>query len=237
MCGRIVQATSPEEIAREFGAAVDAALAEGWRPRWNVAPSSQVAVVAPTPEGRRVELGIWGLVPPWQPARTAGLFNARAETVATLPSFRDAYRRGRLIVPADAFYEWENPDYLAERGRPLGRRAPRQPWAYLPARGRLFAFGGIAAPRDGVPGLSLITTPANGVVGEIHDRMPVLLPGPAEQAAWLDPDTHPDDLAALLAPVPDALLVARRVSRRVSNARNEGPSCLEEAGVEGLGLV
>jgi len=234
MCGRIVQVTPPEELAEEFGATVEAGVAEGWGPRWNLAPSSSALLVVP---GRRVSLGRWGLVPPWQPARTAGLFNARAETVGQLPSFRDAYRGGRVLVPVDAFYEWENPEYLAERGRPLGRRAPRQPWAYLPARGRQLALGGIAGVRDGVRGFSLITTPANGVVGQIHDRMPVLLPGPAEQAAWLDPGTHPDDVAALLAPVPDALLVPRRVSRRVSNARNEGPSCLEEAGVEGLGLV
>ena len=84
---------------------------------------------------------------------------------------------------------------------------------------------------------SLITTQANAVVGRIHDRMPVMLRDEAARTAWLDTGTPLDDVAGLLGPSPDTYLVPRRVSRLVSNARNEGPDCLAEAGVEGLGLV
>jgi len=123
MCGRIVQATSPEEIAREFGADLSVGVREslstpatgdtslvraGWYPRWNMAPSSRILMVAPAAgpagESRVVEYGRWGLVPAWQKARTghvSGLFNARAETVAQLPSFKEAYRHGRVLVPAE----------------------------------------------------------------------------------------------------------------------------------------
>jgi putative SOS response-associated peptidase YedK len=260
MCGRIVQATSPEEIAREFGADLSVALREslsgsaagdtsairaGWYPRWNMAPSSRAIVITPAEAGSRLGYGAWGLIPAWQRARmhaartthVSGLFNARAETVATLPSFRDAFRHGRVLVPIDAFYEWENPEHLAELGRPIGKREPKQPWAYLPSAGGRFALGGIATEHEGELTFSLITTQANGVVGRIHDRMPVMLRDEGARAAWLDVGTHLDDVAGLLGPAPDSYLVPRRVSRRVSNARNEGPECLAEVGVEGLGLV
>ena len=259
MCGRIVQATSPEEIAREFGADLSVALREslstpapgdtslvraGWYPRWNMAPSSRALVIAPYTgergEGRQLGYGSWGLIPHWQKARTShvsGLFNARAETVATLPSFRDAFRKGRVLVPIDAFYEWENPEHLAELGRPIGKREPKQPWAYLPSAGGRFALGGIATEHEGVLTFSLITTQANAVVGRIHDRMPVMLRDDTARAAWLDVWTHPEDIAGLLGPAPEDFLIPRRVSRLVSNARNEGPDCLAEAGIEGLGLV
>ena len=91
----------------------------------------------------------WGLVPHWAKDETLGnrLFNARAETVETLPSFRDAFKRGRVIVPIDAFYEWENPEHLAELGRPLPKRAPKQPWAFMPANGQRFALRSEASLR------------------------------------------------------------------------------------------
>jgi putative SOS response-associated peptidase YedK len=256
MCGRIVQATSPEEIAREFGADLSVGVREslstpaigdtslvraGWYPRWNMAPSSRILMVAPAAgESRVVEYGRWGLVPSWQKARTghvSGLFNARAETVAQLPSFKEAYRHGRVLVPINAFYEWENPEYLEEQGRPMGRKAPKQPWAYLPSAGAHLTLGGITTEYGGERTLSLITTQANATVGRIHDRMPVILRDDVARSIWLDGGAHLDDVAALLGPAPEGLLTPRRVSRLVSNAHNEGPECLAEAGIEGLGLV
>ena len=142
-----------------------------------------------------------------------------------------------MLVPIDAFYEWENPEHLAELGRPIGKREPKQPWAYLPSAGGRFALGGIATEHEGVLTFSLITTQANAVVGRIHDRMPVMLRDYTARAAWLDVGTHPEDIAGLLGPAPEDFLIPRRVSRLVSNARNEGPDCLAEAGIEGLGLV
>lgn len=237
MCGRIVQTSTPDAIAAWFGAHLDAPLrTEGWTPRWNLAPTSDALIVAPTDDGPRVQLALWGIEPRWgrDSAPSRRLFNARAETVDRLPSFREAFRRGRVIVPADAFYEWENPEHLAALGAAVPpKKAPKQPWAFLPADERPFALAGIGEVVPGEDGealfaFSLITTEANGVVGRIHDRMPVMLPDVDARDAWLDPMTRGEALRALLVPAPDAALVARRVSRAVSNARNEGPGLLDE---------
>jgi putative SOS response-associated peptidase YedK len=248
MCGRIVQATSPDEIAREFGATVDVESVDGeWAPRWNLAPTSRALLIAPTASALghdRVVAGArWGLVPHWAKDETLGnrLFNARAETVERLPSFRDAFKTGRVIVPIDAFYEWENPEYLAELGRPAPAKGPKQPWAFLPARGSHFALGGLASTRtlpDGRPlrTFTLITTVANEVVGTIHDRMPVLLNDASEVAAWLDADTPIPVVRELLGPAPNEMVAARRVARAVSSARNEGPRLLDEVPEESVGL-
>lgn len=247
MCGRIVQATSPDEIAREFGASVESeSVRSDWSPRWNLAPTSRALIVAPSGErgdGRVVAAARWGLVPHWAKDEKLGnrLFNARAETVERLPSFRDAFKQGRVLVPIDAFYEWENPEHLEALGRPLPAKAPKQPWAFLPARGAHFALAGLATTRtrsDGTPlrTFTLITTEANAVVGAIHDRMPVMLDDHDEQAAWLDARTPTPLLREMLGPAPDAMLVPRRVSRAVSSARNEGARLLDEIPDDRLGL-
>jgi putative SOS response-associated peptidase YedK len=255
MCGRIVQSSSPEEIAREFGAAIDPVMRSSWEPHWNAAPTSTATLIAPHVEveeaggtvvhERLLTFARWGLVPHWAKDETLGnrLFNARAETVETLPSFRDAFKRSRVIVPIDAFYEWENPEHLEALGTPIPKKAPKQPWAFLPARGGHFALAGLASVRartgaNGAPlrTFTLITTEANAVVGRIHDRMPVMLNTLEERAAWLDERTPISALRSLLGPAPDALVSARRVSRAVSNARNEGPRLLDEIPDESVGL-
>lgn len=253
MCGRIVQSSSPEEIAREFGAAIDPVMRGTWEPHWNAAPTATATLIAPhaeveTADGivvyeRLLTYARWGLVPHWAKDETLGnrLFNARAETVETLPSFRDAFKRGRVIVPIDAFYEWENPEHLEALGTPISKKAPKQPWAFLPASGGHFALAGLASIRTGANGaplrtFTLITTEANAVVGRIHDRMPVMLNTLEERAAWLNGRTPISALHSLLGPAPDALVLSRRVSRAVSNARNEGPRLLEEIPDESVGL-
>jgi putative SOS response-associated peptidase YedK len=185
----------------------------------------------------------WGLVPHWAKDESLGnrLFNARAETVETLPSFRDAFKRSRVIVPIDAFYEWENPEHLEALGTPVAKKAPKQPWAFLPANGAHFALAGLASIRVGANGaplrtFTLITTEANAVVGRIHDRMPVMLNTLEERAAWLNERTPLAQIRSLLGPAPDALVLSRRVARAVSNARNEGPRLLDEIPDESVGL-
>jgi putative SOS response-associated peptidase YedK len=158
-----------------------------------------------------------------------------------LPSFRDAFKRSRVIVPIDAFYEWENPEHLEALGTPIAKKAPKQPWAFLPANGAHFALAGLASIRASANGaplrtFTLITTEANAVVGRIHDRMPVMLNTLEERAAWLDERTPISALRSLLGPAPDALVHSRRVSRAVSNARNEGPRLLDEIPDESVGL-
>ena len=253
MCGRIVQSSSPEEIAREFGAAIDPVIRGTWAPHWNSAPTATATLIAPHAEieersetvvhERLLTYARWGLVPHWAKDETLGnrLFNARAETVETLPSFRDAFKSGRVIVPIDAFYEWENPEHLEALGTPISKKAPKQPWAFLPASGGHFALAGLASIRTGTNGaplrtFTLITTEANAVVGRIHDRMPVMLNTLEERAAWLNERTPIAEIRSLLGPAPEALVTARRVSRAVSNARNEGPLLLEEIPDESVGL-
>lgn len=252
MCGRIVQSSSPEEIAREFGAAIDPIMRGTWEPHWNAAPTSTATLIAPHVEVESADGAVvherlltyarWGLVPHWAKDETLGnrLFNARAETVETLPSFRDAFKRGRVIVPIDAFYEWENPEHLEALGTPIPKKAPKQPWAFLPARGGHFALAGLASVRsrsDGPPlrTFTLITTertPSSAASttacrDAAHSRA---------RAAWLNERTPITAIRSLLGPAPDALVSARRVSRAVSNARNEGPRLLDEIPDESVGL-
>jgi putative SOS response-associated peptidase YedK len=237
MCGRIVQVMSPDDVA----AAMDAVLEPGfgadpaWAPRWNLPPSSLASIVTPNDGGRRLERAVWGL-PGGKEGHARSLFNARAETVDRLPSFREPFRTGRVLVPVDAFYEWENPEHLAMGGKGTAPAGRRQPWAFLPAREPLLALAGISArvvTADGeaIRAFSLITTEANGVVGAIHDRMPVIVEREAFDR-WLDPTTDRADLFPMLGPAPDDRLAARRVSTAVSNARNEGPALLEEVAAE-----
>lgn len=235
MCGRIVQATPPDEVARAMDAVLEPALGPGtgWRPRWNLPPSEFALIVSPEGNLRRLERAVWGL-----PGGPQGrpLFNARAETVDRLPSFREAFRTARVLVPVDGFYEWENPEHLAAGGLSTAPAGRRQPWAFLPADGPCFALLGISVPSvtpDGEPirAFSLITTEANAVVGAIHDRMPAMAFGDG-LSRWLDPETPREELFPMLGPAPDAALLARRVSTVVSNARNEGPELLDEVAAE-----
>jgi putative SOS response-associated peptidase YedK len=166
----------------------------------------------------------WGLVPAWserdEPATR--LVNARAETLAAKPSFREAVRTRRCLVPAAGFYEWQT----------VGRI--KQPWYFRRRDGQPFAFAGLwdtwTAP-DGstVESCAIVTTAPNATMQPIHHRMPLVL-GANALDAWLDPAcAEPADLAPWLRPVADDALVAERVSPFVSNVRHEGPACLEPA--------
>jgi putative SOS response-associated peptidase YedK len=219
MCGRYVLNSPMEAIAAQFQAEAEA----DFQPRYNLAPTAVVPVVVVTRAGRVITLHRWGLVPSWakDPAMGARLANARAETVADKPSFRAPFKRGRCIIPADGFYEWQ--------ARPGG---PKQPFCIRAADGSILAFAGLRDQWEGPDGAldtcTIITTTANGVMAPIHDRMPVLL-APADQAAWLDPGTAPDRLKALLRPCPEGFLRLYQVGPRVGNARNEGPELIEPA--------
>lgn len=220
MCGRMTQQTSPSEIARIFDADVDGSVAlDELGPRYNVAPTQPLIVVVQRDDGRFVESHRWGLVPAWSAGATSSgrLINARAETVATSPIFRPSFLRRRCIVPADGFYEW----------RREGRR--RLPWLIRPHGPDPLAFAGLWAPwRDPASGnwllsAAVVTTAANASVGQLHDRMPVILE-PDSWPLWLDPGVHePTLLEELLQSAPDGLLDLHPVSPRVNSPHNEGP--------------
>lgn len=220
MCGRYTLTCAPEELREEFGIAeVPAALG----PRYNLAPRQDAPVIARSRAGeKRLRMLNWGLVPWWadDPRIGGRAINARAETVATRPAFRDAFRERRCLVPADGFYEW-----LRAEGGKSG-----QPYRFRRADGRPFAFAGLwerwrAADDEVLDSFTILTRPATSVVASIHDRMPVILQG-ADRELWLDPDTPPERLEALLAAESAEPLAADAVSTLVNSPANDGPECV-----------
>lgn len=231
MCGRFTQQRPSAELAALF-AAED--LAESPGERYNLAPQQDGLVVVERDDLRRAIVPYrWGLVPTWAKDPKIGnrLINARAETVATTPAFRASFQKRRCLVPADAFYEWE-------RLTP----AIRQPNLIHRTDGEPMAFAGVwsiwrdPTQPDAEPlrTFSIITTTANATLEPIHDRMPVILPASA-WSTWLAPTPEPGELLALLQPAPDDLLERFPVSKRVNNARNEGPDLVVPLGPLGPG--
>jgi putative SOS response-associated peptidase YedK len=171
----------------------------------------------------------WGLIPWWSKDATSGnrLFNARAETVTTKPSFRDAFKGGRIIIPADGFYEWQRFDD--------GTKVPNY---FTRSDGQPMAFAGLSerwrdknGPADAPPirSCTIITTAAGPDMDWIHDRMPVIL-NPDTFDLWLDPEVEETgELTALLRATPDGTVVHHPVSSRVGNVRNNGAELIEPA--------
>lgn len=206
-------------MARTWAAEVEEALATGWRPRFNVAPGDRhpVLVAGPgSPGRRRLISGTFG----WRSGDGGFLINARAETAATLPTFREAFRTRRAAIPADGFFEWEGPgNLLGARGRPQARMRARQPTWFHDEGGRPLLFAGLV---DAGSRFVILTIEARAPVRALHDRMPLLVPA-SFLDAWL---TGP--APALPAPA-DGVLTSRRVSERVNSVRNDDAGCLAPA--------
>ena len=224
MCGRFTLTNpNPRRLASRFGLDADFEIDD--RPRFNIAPTDPVVAIRRGEEGRN-EGGVlrWGLVPGHWAERKGQrpLINARAETVATQPAFRESFEERRCLIPADGFYEW--------RRDPEGK----QPIWFSPSGepgGELFAFAGVWARltrKDEPPLVScaLITCAPNDIVKPVHDRMPVVLSREVE-SAWIDPGAKAGDLLELLRPAPDDALVPREVGDAVNDVREDGPHLLE----------
>ncbi|HEX4147564.1 MAG TPA: SOS response-associated peptidase [Pirellulales bacterium] len=218
MCGRFTLKTPAGDVARLLELLSPVELDA----RHNIAPTQSVAAVRVLPgEGRQLAMLSWGLIPAWaeEPSIGSRLVNARAETVATKPAFREAFRRRRCLIPADGFYEWQR------RGR------LKVPFHIRLADGGAFVMAGLwdRWRRGGleIESCTIITTEANELVRPLHDRMPVILP-PQAYSTWLDPSV--EDRATLehwLRPYPAEQMIATAVSSRVNMASAEGPECLE----------
>ena len=219
MCGRFTLTTAPDAVARAFELDEIPRL----EPRFNIAPGQGVATIHESREGARVfALRRWGLVPRWarDPKIGSRLINARSETVAEKPAFRDAFRRRRCLVPADGFFEW------AAAGS-----GPRQPW-YIGLSGQsCFGIAGLYESWEDPEGQRidscvLLTTEANERLRPIHARMPVIL-APDAFTPWLDPGlTEPTQLTGLLRACPDEAIELRPVSRRVNRPEHDDPACI-----------
>ena len=208
MCGRFSLSGDIDFYAEYFGADP---TSPGLSPSWNVAPTDAVYVVAERDDVRSLGTMQWGLVPHWAKDTKSIQINARSETVATAPIFRDSFARKRCLIPADGFYEWEP-----------GTKIPH--WIFR-ADGYPVGFAGVWASRKGADGewvrtCAILTAPAIGVVAPIHDRMPIAL-DPANWDAWLDRDQlDPDGAQSLLEPIDPDLWMERTVSSRVNSVRN-----------------
>ena len=227
MCGRYTL-TSPDGIVDELGVATaePAAPSEWWRPRFNIAPTQPAPVVLVRDGARVLELMRWGLVPHWADSLAIGarMINARVETLAHKPAFRDAVARRRCLVPADGFYEW--------RLRGAGRSAKKIPIYLRPVPRRVVAFAGLwerwKAP-DGawITSFTIVTGAPNELAARFHDRMPVIL-DPAHYATWLSDEPLPPPLLdEVLAVPPVADWQAVEVSPRASSPHHDDPELIE----------
>ncbi len=219
MCGRFQQQRPTSELARIFDAED---LTDGPGPRFNIAPTNEASIVVQREERRAIVRYRWGLIPPWSddPRIASRTFNARAETVAASPMFRDAFRKRRCLVPVDGFYEW------------LRAGRERTPMAIYDPDGLPLALAGLWTGRqDAESGewsrtFTVVTTRPNGFMARIHDRMPAII-GPEQWALWLDPSPRdPGELLALLEPREDLALYAHAVLPLVNSVRNDGPDLL-----------
>ncbi|MFO1424610.1 MAG: SOS response-associated peptidase [Candidatus Competibacteraceae bacterium] len=225
MCGRFIQYAAGERLAARF----DLPAAPGLTPRYNVAPSQLVGAIRIAEGGSREWVALrWGLIPAWaaEPRTEYSTMNARAETVADKPTYRQAFRRRRCLIPADGFYEW----------RKLGAR--KQPYCIAPADGEPVAFAGLWErwERDGrtLESCAIVVTQANALVAPIHDRMPVIL-DPAVEARWLDPRViDPVALRPLLVPCPPERLRLWPVGTAVNRPGAEGPDLMAPIALQGL---
>lgn len=217
MCGRFIQSSSGERLAERFRLPA----APDLTPCYNVAPSQPVGAIRITGDGSREWVQLrWGLIPAWapEPRLDYATINARAETVAEKPTYRQAFRRRRCLIPADGFYEW----------RKLGAR--KQPYCIASADGQPFAFAGLWErwEREGqvLESCTVLVTQANALLAPIHDRMPVIL-DPVAEARWLDPAvTAPPALGLLLAPCPPERLRLWPVGAAVNRPGAEGPEVM-----------
>lgn len=215
MCGRFSITGDLDFYADYFG--VDEVLTDPLEKSWNVAPTDPVYVIAEREGTRQLGTMKWGLVPHWAKDTRSIHINARSETVATTPAFRDSFARKRCLIPADGFYEWEAP----EEGR-----TPH--WVYR-ADGHPMVFAGIWASRldpetdQWQRTCSIITRDSEGPITSIHDRMPVVLI-PDVWDAWLDRDLQdPEAAAQLLQPIDPESIMEHAVSRDVNSVRNNRP--------------
>src|SRR5260221_1691980 len=223
MCGRFQASSSPAELARWFKTT---GPIPNMRQRYNAAPTQDLPIVLRDPESgeRRLDALSWGLVPFWaKDAKIAySTINAMAETVATKPAFRDAFKSRRCLVPADGFYEWQKLDAKT-----------KQPYRIVMAEGSPMAFAGLwerwndPASGETLRSFTIITTAPNALCAPIHDRMPVILDA-ADWQTWLgEVPARRDELRALLQPYPAERMEAHMIVPEICNVTNDNAGLIE----------
>ena len=221
MCGRFVGYRKLEQLQEHFP--IDVVYAQVVA-NYNVAPTQQILAIARIDGVNVLDSYNWGLVPFWAKDTAIGykMINARSETVASKPGFREAFKKRRCLIPADGFFEW------------LQQRGGKQPMFITLPDGAPFAFAGLweswhnkKLPDQVYRSCTIITREAVGAVSELHHRMPVIL-DPKVYGTWLDPDHQdPQSLSAILRDHALTELVFHPVDRAVNSVRNNDPSNIE----------
>jgi putative SOS response-associated peptidase YedK len=221
MCGRAKLPQDVSEIKLKLDLRIDRELLDGFRPRWNAAPTTDLPVVRSARGERSLVLMRWGLIPSWAKDKKIGAstYNARAERIDVTPAFRSAWKTGqRCLVVADGYYEW--------------RKADKQPFAVALGNRSIMTFAGLwdawRAPDGGtITSFTIITTQSNALLASVHDRMPVLL-APDRWPTWLGESAATgDQLKAMLKPYPSAQMAIWPVGKAVGNVRNDHPDLFE----------
>jgi putative SOS response-associated peptidase YedK len=223
MCGRFLLSKSPDEIARWFATRN---ATPNSPPRYNVAPTHDVLAVRfdPATGERTLDALRWGLVPYWAKDIKIGasLINAKAETIAEKPAFREAFKSRRCLIAADGFYEWKKLDAKT-----------RQPYAIVMKDRCLFGFAGLwerwkdKASGEVVRSCTIVTTTPNEICAPIHDRMPAIV-APEDYGKWLgESDADPVRLLRMLRPFPAEAMMAFPVDARVGNVKNDDAGLME----------
>jgi putative SOS response-associated peptidase YedK len=221
MCGRYTITVTLEELMLRYDVYYN--YPSQYSPKYNVAPGQLVMSIVHDGEKNRLGELRWGLIPAWANDEKIAyqMLNARAETLADKPAFRTSFQRKRCLIPADSFYEWK------------GKGKQKQPMRVMMKSKDIFSIAGLydtwVSPEGArISTCTVITTTANELVADIHERMPVILPREAE-AAWLDRSmTSAEALKPLLKPYPANEMFAYPVASRVGNVRNDDESCVEE---------
>jgi len=219
MCGRY-RLSRRKQIVEEYFDTAD--WQDDWSPRYNIAPTQPVPVIRQHPREpvRQLSLMKWGLIPHWakDASGEAGTINARSETAATKPAFRDPLNHRRCLIPADGFYEWK------KEGK------TKQPFCFEVKEGELFAFAGLWDGWKDLNGnwirtCSILTTTPNSVTAAVHDRMPVILDQDSYDL-WLDPGmTDANVVSELLEPFDAGLMRSFPVSTRINSVANDDAEC------------
>ena len=211
MCGRFSLTKTLDDLA-SFFELYEQAQRPNLAPRWNIAPTQASAVVRSEGGRRDVALLRWGFAGP----NNAPLINARSETAATKPTFRDAFTQRRCLIPADSFYEWQA----------IEGQKTKQPWRIGLKGGALFAFAGLWQHEAvfGTECFTILTTVANDYLNPLHERMPVILKRD-QFALWLDPASSERELHGMLKPYPADETARYRVTSVVNGVKVDSPEC------------
>jgi putative SOS response-associated peptidase YedK len=222
MCGRYVRRSDKQRIAEHFR--IDPTTLPDLEPSYNIAPQTFQPIVRLNRHTREREIVMmrWGLVPFWakDPKIGYSTINAKAETIATAPAFREAFKFRRCLVPADLFYEWQKIDAKT-----------KQPFAIGLKDGSPYAFAGLwerwrdPKTREPLETFTIITTDPNELLEPLHNRMPVILQ-PQDYERWLQPGDPEQPPVDLLRPYPAEQMTAWKVDKQVGNARTDTESCI-----------